>query len=111
MRQPSAERPPLTAERPSPEPNPPGPNAAVALSYERGRDAAPLVVASGRGGLAERIVAAARASGVAVHVDPDLVELLAAVELGTTIPVEAFVAVAQILSHLYRANRRAAGEP
>jgi flagellar biosynthesis protein len=89
-------------------PTPPKP-AAVALSYDRAEDAAPRVVASGRGDVAERIVALAKASGVAVHEDADLVELLAAVDLGTTIPVEAFMAVAQILSHLYRLNQRAAG--
>jgi flagellar biosynthesis protein len=88
-------------------PSPPKP-AAVALSYDRAEDAAPRVVASGHGEVAERIVALAKASGVAVHEDPDLVELLAAVDLGATIPVEAFVAVAQILSHLYRLNQRAA---
>ena len=96
----------LTADR-----SPPEKPAAVALSYDCATDAAPRVVASGRGEIAERILAVAEASGVPVRTDPDLVELLKAVGIGETIPVEAFVAVAQILSHLYRLNQRAAGGP
>jgi flagellar biosynthesis protein len=67
---------------------------------------APRVVATGRGSVAEQILEIAFAKGVPVREDPDLVELLAAVELEAEIPVDAIAAVAEILSYIYRANGR-----
>ncbi|MBI2254227.1 MAG: EscU/YscU/HrcU family type III secretion system export apparatus switch protein [Proteobacteria bacterium] len=68
--------------------------------------AAPRVVATGRGSVAEQILEIAFAKGIPVREDPDLVELLAAVELEAEIPVDAIAAVAEILSYIYRANGR-----
>jgi len=81
--------------------------AAVALSYrpEQG-DEAPRVVASGRGELARQILDLAFASGVKVREDADLVEILAAVDLDSPVPLEALMAVAEILTYVYRANGR-----
>ncbi len=83
---------------------PPALPVAVALRYERGGESAPAVVASGRGELAQRILEFARASGVPVREDSDLVELLAACDVGETIPVELYDAVARLLTVLYRMN-------
>lgn len=81
------------------------PQIAVALSYELDKaDRAPVVVASGQGHLADRILAAAEEAGVPIRKDSDLVEILAATEIGDEIPVEAFIAVAEILSYIYRKN-------
>jgi flagellar biosynthesis protein len=82
------------------------PDLAVALSYVAGSDAAPRVVAKGRGALAAQIVALARDHGVEVRHDQDLAALLGTLEVDSPIPVAAFAAVAEILAHLYRANRR-----
>ncbi|MEP0814984.1 MAG: EscU/YscU/HrcU family type III secretion system export apparatus switch protein [bacterium] len=86
---------------------------AVALKYEPERgDSAPKVVASGRGYTAERIIEIAKASGVKIHEDPNLVRLLASVEIEREIPVALFAAVAEILALVYRADeekRRMAG--
>ena len=82
------------------------PQVAVALSYEPGEDDAPKVVASGKGALAEQILQLAFAHGVKVRSDPDLAQVLAAVEVDTVIPLEAFAAVAEILAYVYRANGR-----
>lgn len=81
--------------------------AAIALSYrpEQG-DEAPRVVASGRGELARQILDLAFASGVKVREDADLVEILAAVDLDSPVPLEALMAVAEILTYVYRANGR-----
>ena len=76
----------------------------MALQYQRQRDPAPRIVAKGEGELALKILELAREHGVAVKEDPDLAQLLAAVELETQIPVEAFVAVAEILAFIYRAK-------
>jgi flagellar biosynthesis protein len=87
--------------------NPPSekPAVAVALRYNRAEGDAPRVVASGRGAIAERILALAFEHGVKVREDADLAELLAAVEIGNQIPLAAFAAVAEILVYIYRANR------
>ncbi|OAN50228.1 flagellar protein FhlB [Paramagnetospirillum marisnigri] len=81
---------------------------AVALQHDPDRPDLPTVTASGRGAVAEQILNLAFAHGVKVRTDPDLAEVLAAVEVDTVIPVEAFVAVAEILAYVYRANGRAA---
>jgi len=82
----------------------PGPDIAVALRYDPLRAATPRVVASGRGAVAEQILAAAFAAGVRVREDADLAEILAAVDVDSEIPLEALAAVAEILSYVYRAN-------
>ena len=69
---------------------------AVALSYEAG-DAAPKVVASGRGIIAERIIDKARESNVAVHEDSKLANTLANLEIGEMIPPELYEVVAEVL--------------
>lgn len=79
---------------------------AVALAYQPvDAEDAPKVVATGRGTVAQRIVDLALASGVKVREDADLAQILAAVEVNTVIPLEAFMAVAEILAYVYRANR------
>jgi len=79
---------------------------AVALRYDPGEGGAPTVVASGQGSVAEQILNLAFANGVKVRTDPDLAEILSAVDVDSVIPVEAFVAVAEILAYVYRANGR-----
>lgn len=77
---------------------------AVAIQYDRGTDAAPMVTASGKGHIAEQILAIAFARGIKVRQDADLVEVLSRIELDSPIPVEAFAAVAEILAYVYQAN-------
>ena len=78
---------------------------AVAIQYDKEKDRAPKIAASGKGALAERILEIAFLSGVKVRKDADLTELLSALEIGKEIPIEAFTAVAEILSYVYRANQ------
>ena len=80
------------------------PKIAIALDYAWG-EAAPVVVASGKGTVAERIVEAAVAHEVPVRADADLARLLAETPVGTAIPAAAFLAVAQLLSFLYDVAR------
>lgn len=77
---------------------------AVALKYEPKTEFAPRVVASGRGSVAEQILAIAFAKGVKVREDADLVKLLSVLDIDSEIPIEAFAAVAEILAYVYRAN-------
>lgn len=81
-----------------------GRRLAVALQYDMVGDGVPKVVASGQGKLAEALLDIAFAQGVRVRQDADLAQLLSLVEVGDDIPVEAFLAVAEILAYVYRAN-------
>ena len=71
---------------------------AVALQYDRERAPAPRVVASGQGEVAARILETAREAGLPIREDPDLLEVLARVPVGTEIPPELYQAVAEILA-------------
>jgi flagellar biosynthesis protein len=85
------------------------PPLAVALRYDGQR--APLVTAKGQGAVAERILELAQAHGVPLHEDPDLVALLAQLELGEEIPRALYVAVAEVIAFAYWVTgRRPAGE-
>jgi flagellar biosynthesis protein len=77
---------------------------AVALSYDGIEDKAPEIKASGRGAVAEQILQIAFAEGVRVREDADLAQVLSLLDVGEEIPVEAFAAVAEILTYVYRAN-------
>ena len=67
----------------------------------------PHISAAGRGKIAEQILQMAFDNGVKVREDSALAEMLAAIELDSPIPSEAYLAVAEILSYVYKAN----GEP
>lgn len=83
------------------------PRQATALSYEAGQTA-PRVIASGRGYVAERIIAAAQEAGVPVRSDPALARALAALDLGDEIPEALYRAVAEALAWAYRLDAQAA---
>jgi flagellar biosynthesis protein len=80
---------------------------AVALKYEKEKDAAPRVVAKGRGSVAEKIIETARVHNVPLHEDKNLVEVLEALDLETEIPPELYRAVAEVLAFIYRLNGKA----
>ncbi len=67
----------------------------------------PQITAAGRGKIAEQILQLAFENGIKVRQDSALAEMLATLELDSPVPNEALVAVAEILSYVYRAN----GEP
>ena len=85
-------------------------NQAIALGYDSVSDDLPRVIASGRGAIARQMLAIAEHHGVPVEHDRPLAELLHPLELGSPIPTAAFAAVAEILAHLYRADRALAAE-
>jgi flagellar biosynthesis protein len=69
---------------------------AIALEYNP-EEAAPRVIASGRGELAERIIEKAKEADVPVHRDDKLAETLSRLEIGDMIPPELYEVVAEIL--------------
>jgi len=77
-------------------------NKAAALRYRADSDSAPIVVASGRGELADRIVAEAQEHDIAVYQDVGLVEALLSLNLGAEIPPELYRVVAEVLVFIRR---------
>ena len=82
---------------------------AVALTYAQ-TDAAPRVVAKGRGVIAEQIIARAKEHGVYVHESPELVSLLMQVDLDQRIPPQLYLAVAELLAWIYRLESGGKGD-
>lgn len=83
---------------------------AVALGYDAERDAAPRLLASGEGAIADKIIALARVNGIPIREDPALVAALATVNLDAAIPPELYAVVAEVLAYVYRVSgQKAAG--
>lgn len=88
------------------QPRPPGKRQqAVAVRYKADEDVAPRVIAKGQGVLAERILEIAHAEGIHIQEDPDLVGLLAKLDINAPIPEALYKAVAEVLAFVYRLNR------
>lgn len=79
---------------------------AVALTYVPGRDYAPRVVAKGSGVMAEQIMELARQHNIPLERDPQLVEVLSALELNRDIPPELYRAVAEVLAYVYALTKK-----
>jgi flagellar biosynthesis protein len=79
---------------------------AAALKYDQASNMAPRVVARGKGHIAEQIIRVARENNVPLHEDPNLVNVLEAMELEAEIPDELYRAVAEVLVFIYRLNGR-----
>jgi flagellar biosynthetic protein FlhB len=84
---------------------------AVALAYDRARNAAPRVVAKGVDSMAARIREAAEANRVPVVASPPLARALYQVELDRDIPAEHYQAVAEIIAYVWRLGQRARHRP
>lgn len=78
----------------------------TAVSIKDGSDKGeiPVITASGRGIIAEQILQLAFENDIKVREDSALAEMLAEIDIDSPIPSEAFMAVAEILSYVYRAN-------
>lgn len=73
-----------------------GSKKAVALKYDERQGVAPVIVASGLGHMAEKIVEVANQSDVPVYEDTSLATVLSQLELGAQIPEEVYRAVVEI---------------
>lgn len=79
---------------------------AIALRYDEHKDAAPRILASGKGKIAEQIIALAKEKGIKLHQDRDLAQMLSMLEVDSLIPIEAYMAVAEILAYIYKQQRK-----
>jgi flagellar biosynthesis protein len=82
--------------------------AAAAMSYDPLGSEPPEIIATGRGLVAEQIVAVARENGVPLHQDAGLVEALSRLDIGTTIPRELYAVVAEVLAFVYAVDAESA---
>ena len=71
------------------------PKKAVALQYSAGDDA-PVIVASGMGYMAEKIVETAADCGVPIHEDNSLSTILTQLQLGQEVPESLYQAIVEI---------------
>lgn len=79
---------------------------AVALRYRQGEDDAPVVVASGQGWLAEKIIEIAKENEVQLFQDNNLVESLRILNIDEEIPVELYESMAAILAFVFKVDQR-----
>jgi flagellar biosynthetic protein FlhB len=83
---------------------------AVALKYDSATMIAPLVVAKGRGFVAQKIMALALEAGVPRVENRELARsLFRAVEVGGTIPTSLYRAAAEVLAYIYSLKAAAGG--
>jgi flagellar biosynthesis protein len=80
---------------------------AIALRYDVDRDKAPLVLATGRGPVADEILRIAEENKIPLYEDPELAKLLSKLELDTEIPAELYTLVAEVLFFVYKMDRMA----
>lgn len=77
---------------------------AVAINYKPELPA-PIVVAKGRGVLANRIIREAQNNGIPVIEDDDLTKLLYMIDVGNYIPPELYKAVAEVLIFIHQLEK------
>ena len=73
---------------------------AAALRYHAEEDAAPVVIASGYGTAAEKIIDIAEHKGIPVFKDDSAASMLCMMEVGSNIPTELYEVVAAIYCKL-----------
>ena len=80
---------------------------AVALKYESGKTAAPVVLAKGVDRVAERIREVAEESAITIVSNPPLARVLYdTVDIDQEIPTQHYKAVAEIISYVYKLKKR-----
>lgn len=79
-------------------------NKAVALRYSMEEDAAPIVIASGYGHIADKIIDIAENQGIPVFRDDSAASMLCMLEVGRTIPPELYQIVAAIYVQLLKTS-------
>jgi flagellar biosynthesis protein len=83
---------------------------AVALKYEDDSDEAPMVIASGRGDIADKMIQTARQESIPIYEDSSLAQVLTSLEMGTAIPPELYQAVAEVIAFVWRLDGKYSGK-
>lgn len=80
-------------------------NNAVALRYNPEKDYSPVVVASGHGKVAEKIIEVADENGVPVYRDDSAAALLTMLDVGKPVPNDLFEIVAAIYVEIMKTSK------
>lgn len=78
---------------------------AVALRYDRQKNQAPEVVASGQGFIAEKIMEIATNNEIPFYEHHELVEALVRLPVGSEVPPELYELIAHILAFVLRLDK------
>lgn len=78
---------------------------AVAVKYDPEKSDAPVVVAKGRGYIAELIIKTAQENEVPLKEDNELIDYLMSLELYEEIPPELYTVIAEILAFIYKSDK------
>lgn len=79
---------------------------ATALGYDPEQDAAPRVLATGRGEIAQQIIKLAIANNIPLREDPILAAALSSIDLNEEVPPELYAVVAEVFAYLYRIHNK-----
>ena len=79
---------------------------AVALKYDKEKDQAPKVLASGRGEIAKKIVQKAKEFDVPLFANEELVESLIDLEIDKEIPPQLYQAVVEVFVWLVKQDKK-----
>ncbi|KNF08795.1 hypothetical protein CLPU_5c01020 [Gottschalkia purinilytica] len=75
---------------------------AVALQYDSENDEAPVVIAKGKGDIAEKIIEKGNEEGISTFENQELAESLMMLNIDEEIPEELYTAVAEIMLFIYK---------
>ncbi len=78
----------------------------VALKYNSKEEKAPKVVAKGKGYVADKILEIARQHNILVREDPELLQVLSALDLNSEVPPHVYQVVAELLAFVYSVNKQ-----
>ena len=76
-------------------------NKSISLQYDK---AAPKIIATARGILAEKMIKIAEEKKITIYKDSDLTEILSKFKAGDVIPETLFGAVSVVMAYCYRIN-------
>ncbi len=77
------------------------------MRYDVEMDKAPLILASGRGAIADEILRVAEENKIPLYENRDLATMLAKLEIDTEIPAQLYVLVAEVLFFVYKLDKMA----
>lgn len=80
---------------------------AIAVGYDVDKNKAPLILAAGKGPIADEILKLAQENKIPLYEDPELASLLVKIELDTEIPPELYTLVAEVLFFVYQLDKMA----
>lgn len=83
---------------------------AVALKYSSEQDMAPVIIASGYGKMAERIIDCAEQRGIPVFRDDSAASLMCMLDVGSAIPEELYEVIATIYAQIMHISAGIAGK-